>query len=48
MRVYGDNKTIIHIVENAMFHERIKDIEVDCHIACEKLTEKIVVASMYH
>jgi len=40
MRLYGDNKAIIHIAENVVFHKRTKHIEVDCHIVCEKLKEK--------
>ena len=44
MKPYGDNKTAIHIVENAMFHERTKHIKVDCHIVRKKLEEKIVMA----
>jgi len=32
VKLYGDNKVVIHIVENTMFHERTKHIEVDCHI----------------
>ena len=44
MRLYGDNKTAIHIAENAIFHERTKHIEVYCHIVRKKLEEKIIVA----
>jgi len=43
MRLYSDNKTTIHIDENAVFHDRSKHIEIDCHIVHKKLKEKIVV-----
>ena len=44
MRLYGDNKTVIHIAGNVVFHERIKNIEVDYHIVRKKLEEKNVMA----
>jgi len=43
IKLYGDNKTTIHIAENAVFHERTKHIEVDYHIVRKKLEEKITV-----
>jgi len=44
MRLYGDNKTIIYIAENVVFHKRTKHIDVDCHIVSKKLEEKITAA----
>ena len=44
IRLYGDNKTAIHIAKNDGFYERTKYIEVDCHIARKKLEANIIVA----
>ena len=46
MRLYGDNKTAIHVAENVVFHERTKHIKVDCHIVRKKLEKKIVAANI--
>ena len=43
MRLYGDNKTSIHIIKNVVFHERTKHIQVDYLIVHKNLEEKIVV-----
>jgi len=36
MRLYGDNKIAIHIAKNVVF-------QVDCHIVCKKLEEKVAM-----
>lgn len=29
--LYCDNRSVIHIVHNTVFHEQMKHIKIDCH-----------------
>ena len=46
MKLYGDNKTSIHIytIENAVFHERTKHNKIDYYIVRKKFEKKIIMA----
>jgi len=42
MRLYSDNKSTSYIIQNHVFHEMTKHIEVDCHAVKRKYDAGII------
>ena len=42
VRLYCNNQVAVHIVENSVFHEHTKYLEVDYHLTRQKIEENIV------
>ena len=48
MMLYCNNMLAIYIVQNLVFHERTKHIEVDCRVAWRKYDAGLLSQSVFY